>query len=276
MDPQQRLLLEASWEALRAGRHRPGGAARQPGPACSSAPARQDYGDLLGLAPAESEGVPEHRQRRSVISGRVAYAFGLEGPGGHRRHRLLVVAGRAAPRGQALRAGECATGARRRRHRDVAPRRVRRVQPAARPGRRTAAARRSPTTPTAPAGPRASACCCWSGSPTPSATGTRCSAVVRGSAVNQDGASNGLTAPNGPAQQRVIRQALANAGLDRRRGGRGRGARHRHHARRPDRGAGAARHLRPGPRTGRCGSARSSRTSATPRPPPASPGSSRW
>ncbi|MGW1273507.1 beta-ketoacyl synthase N-terminal-like domain-containing protein, partial [Streptomyces sp. NPDC002491] len=38
-------------------------------------------------------------------------------------------------------------------------------------------------------------------------------AVVRGSAVNQDGASNGLTAPNGPAQQRVIRTALARAGL---------------------------------------------------------------
>ncbi|WP_435883429.1 type I polyketide synthase, partial [Streptomyces tendae] len=36
-------------------------------------------------------------------------------------------------------------------------------------------------------------------------------AVVRGSAVNQDGASNGMTAPNGPAQQRVIRQALADA-----------------------------------------------------------------
>ncbi|MFE7811657.1 beta-ketoacyl synthase N-terminal-like domain-containing protein [Streptomyces sp. NPDC057433] len=38
-------------------------------------------------------------------------------------------------------------------------------------------------------------------------------AVIRGSAVNQDGASNGLTAPNGPAQRRVIRRALADAGL---------------------------------------------------------------
>nr|WP_240468343.1 type I polyketide synthase [Streptomyces dangxiongensis] len=38
-------------------------------------------------------------------------------------------------------------------------------------------------------------------------------AVVRGSAVNQDGASNGLTAPSGPAQIRVIRQALADARL---------------------------------------------------------------
>ncbi|WP_261876918.1 beta-ketoacyl synthase N-terminal-like domain-containing protein, partial [Mycobacterium marinum] len=38
-------------------------------------------------------------------------------------------------------------------------------------------------------------------------------AVIRGSAVNQDGASNGLTAPNGPAQERVIRSAVAAAGL---------------------------------------------------------------
>ncbi|MGV9301357.1 type I polyketide synthase, partial [Amycolatopsis sp. NPDC003676] len=38
-------------------------------------------------------------------------------------------------------------------------------------------------------------------------------AVLAGSAVNQDGASNGFTAPNGPSQRRVIRQALANAGV---------------------------------------------------------------
>ncbi|MFI1798846.1 type I polyketide synthase [Streptomyces sp. NPDC020379] len=43
--------------------------------------------------------------------------------------------------------------------------------------------------------------------------GHRVLALVRGSAVNQDGASGGLTAPSGPAQQRVIHQALADARL---------------------------------------------------------------
>ena len=82
-------------------------------------------------------------------------------------------------------------------------------------------------------------------------------ALVRGSAVNQDGASNGMTAPNGPAQERVIRQALDAAGLVAGRHRRSRGARHGHAARRPDRGPGAARGLRPRARgRSRCGSGR--------------------
>ena len=44
--------------------------------------------------------------------------------------------------------------------------------------------------------------------------GDRVLAVVRGSAVNQDGRSQGLTAPNGPSQQRVIRRALSVSGLE--------------------------------------------------------------
>jgi acyl transferase domain-containing protein/short-subunit dehydrogenase/acyl carrier protein len=43
--------------------------------------------------------------------------------------------------------------------------------------------------------------------------GHRVLAAIRGSAINSDGASSGMSTPNGPAQQRVIRAALANAGL---------------------------------------------------------------
>ncbi|HLO85985.1 MAG TPA: beta-ketoacyl synthase N-terminal-like domain-containing protein [Nostocaceae cyanobacterium] len=43
--------------------------------------------------------------------------------------------------------------------------------------------------------------------------GDKILAIIKGSAINQDGRSNGLTAPNGIAQQAVIRQALANAGI---------------------------------------------------------------
>lgn len=44
--------------------------------------------------------------------------------------------------------------------------------------------------------------------------GDRIIAIIRGSAVNQDGRSSSLTAPNGPSQQAVIRAALHNAGVE--------------------------------------------------------------
>ena len=73
------------------------------------------------------------------------------------------------------------------------------------------------------------------------ADGDRMWAVIRGSAINQDGRTNGLTAPNGLAQQAVVRQALADGGVEPGEIGLRRGARHRHAARRSDRGRGARR-----------------------------------
>ncbi|CAM5713458.1 SDR family NAD(P)-dependent oxidoreductase (Fragment) OS=Streptomyces tendae OX=1932 GN=GUR47_38515 PE=4 SV=1 [Streptomyces tendae] len=147
------------------------------------------------------------------MSGRLSYTFGLEGPAVtvDTACSSSLVALHLAVR--SLRAGECALalagGV------TVMSTPGRRSSSSAVSGvwRRTGGARRSRTRRTVPGWPRAAGCCWWSGCRTRGRNGHPVLAVVRGCAVNQDGASNGLTAPNGPSQQRVIRAALADAGL---------------------------------------------------------------
>ena len=136
-------------------RDRPGRPARQPRPASSSAPtarttrraarrARQLEGHLItGIA-------------ASVLSGRRRRTPRPRRPGGHRRHRLLVLAGGAAPGRQALRTGECDLALAGGVDRHVHARTRSPSSPARAASPPTAAASRSRRTPTARAGARAS------------------------------------------------------------------------------------------------------------------------